>query len=224
MSTSSSTRMPCPDGAWDVRPATSPHRPRLHGDVVRLRADRRQRSRCACCTATSSAAATFSTPRKSTGRTTTRSLLGRFLTESRRATASSSRRSSASSSTRRPSDHAASTARRRTSARSATRASRASASSTIDLFYQHRVDPQVPIEDVDRRRWPSWSAPARSARSVCRRLDRRRCAARTRCIRVAALQTEYSLWTRESRRTACSRPAASSGSGSCRTARSGAGS
>ena len=38
---------------------------------------------------------------------------------------------------------------------------------------------------------------ARSATSACRRRRRRRSAARTRCIRSRALQTEYSLWSRD---------------------------
>ncbi|WP_027684762.1 aldo/keto reductase [Rhizobium leguminosarum] len=66
----------------------------------------------------------------------------------------------------------------------------------IDLYYQHRVDPDVPIEDVagtvreliaeGKVRWFGLSeAGARSIR-------------RAHAVQpVAALQSEYSLWTRE---------------------------
>jgi aryl-alcohol dehydrogenase-like predicted oxidoreductase len=66
----------------------------------------------------------------------------------------------------------------------------------IDLYYQHRVDPNVPIEDtigamgelVDagKVRWLGMSeaAPATIRRAV-------------KVHPIAALQTEYSLWTRD---------------------------
>ena len=46
-------------------------------------------------------------------------------------------------------------------------------------------------------RWRSWSSRARCATSGSRRPRRRRSAARTPCTRSRALQTEYSLWTRD---------------------------
>jgi aryl-alcohol dehydrogenase-like predicted oxidoreductase len=66
----------------------------------------------------------------------------------------------------------------------------------IDLYYQHRVDPNVPIEDTigamselvraGKVRWLGMSeaAPATIRRAV-------------KVHPIAALQTEYSLWTRD---------------------------
>ncbi len=67
---------------------------------------------------------------------------------------------------------------------------------TIDLYYQHRVDPEVPIEDVvgtlaelrDEGKLAHIGLSEASAETV------RRAAAVTP---IAALQTEYSLWTRD---------------------------
>ena len=59
----------------------------------------------------------------------------------------------------------------------------------IDLFYQHRVDPNVPIEDVagavkelmaGKSSWPK----ERSSTSGCRRPPRKPFAGRTRCSRL----------------------------------------
>lgn len=67
---------------------------------------------------------------------------------------------------------------------------------TIDLYYQHRVDPKTPIEDTvgamaelveaGKVRWLGLSeaAPATIRRAV-------------KVHPIAALQTEYSLWSRE---------------------------
>ncbi|MCQ9165934.1 aldo/keto reductase [Arthrobacter sp. STN4] len=67
---------------------------------------------------------------------------------------------------------------------------------TIDLFYQHRVDPQVPIEDV------AGTVSELIAEGKVRHFGLSEAAAHT--IRrahavhpVTALQSEYSLWTRE---------------------------
>ena len=51
----------------------------------------------------------------------------------------------------------------------------------IDLFYQHRVDPNVPIEDVAGRGQGTDRRRARSSISAFRSLVRRRFAARTPC-------------------------------------------
>jgi aryl-alcohol dehydrogenase-like predicted oxidoreductase len=66
---------------------------------------------------------------------------------------------------------------------------------TIDLFYQHRVDPQVPIEDV------AGTVKDLIAEGKVRNFGLSEAAAQT--IRrahvvqpVAAVQSEYSLWTR----------------------------
>ena len=67
---------------------------------------------------------------------------------------------------------------------------------TIDLFYQHRVDPEVPIEDV------AGAVKDLIAQGKVKHFGLSEAGART--IRrahavqpVAALQSEYSLWTRE---------------------------
>ena len=67
---------------------------------------------------------------------------------------------------------------------------------TIDLFYQHRVDPQVPIEDV------AGAVKELIAAGKVRHFGLSEAGAQT--IRrahavqpVTALQSEYSLWTRE---------------------------
>ena len=65
----------------------------------------------------------------------------------------------------------------------------------IDLLYQHRVDPDVPIEDDRRRRWRSWCAGkvrffGLSEAGVAN--IRRAHAVHP----MAALQSEYSLWER----------------------------
>ncbi len=67
---------------------------------------------------------------------------------------------------------------------------------TIDLLYQHRVDPQVPIEDVagavkdliQEGKVRSFGLSEASARTI------RRAHA---VHRVAAVQSEYSFWTRD---------------------------
>ncbi len=67
---------------------------------------------------------------------------------------------------------------------------------TIDLFYQHRVDPMVPIEDVvgtladlvDEGKILAIGLSEASAKTI------RRAAS---VHRITAVQTEYSLWSRE---------------------------
>ena len=90
----------------------------------------------------------------------------------------------------------ASTARPPTCARPATRRSSASAIETIDLYYQHRVDAKVPIEDT-----VGAMAELVTAGKV-RYLGLSEAAPET--IRrahavhpITALQTEYSLWSRD---------------------------
>ena len=89
----------------------------------------------------------------------------------------------------------------------------------IDLYYQHRVDPNVPIEETV-------GAMAELVREgKVRTLGLSEASAAT--IRrahavhpIAAVQSEYSLWSARSRGRRCCRPAASSASASCPTARS----
>ena len=87
------------------------------------------------------------------------------------------------------------TAGRSISARCATRRSSGSAD-VIDLFYQHRVDPDVPIEDV------AGAVKDLIAAGKVRHFGLSEAGAQT--VRrahavqpVTALQNEYSLWTRE---------------------------
>ena len=91
---------------------------------------------------------------------------------------------------------------------------------TIDLYYQHRVDPDDADRGHRRRDGRAGAPPARCGTSACRRPRRRRSAARAAVHPIAALQTEYSLWTPRSGGRSCSRRAASSASASWPTARS----
>ncbi len=84
---------------------------------------------------------------------------------------------------------------------------------TIDLLYQHRVDPNVPIEDVAGA-VKELIQPARSSTSGFPRQAQRPSVAHTRSSRVTALQSEYSLWWRKPRRK-CYRPSRNSESASC---------
>ena len=91
----------------------------------------------------------------------------------------------------------------------------------IDLYYQHRVDPNVAIEET-----VGAMAELVEAGKV-RHLGLSEAAPET--IRrahavhpITALQTEYSVWSRVSRRRRSCRPAGSSGSASSPTRRSGA--
>jgi aryl-alcohol dehydrogenase-like predicted oxidoreductase len=91
----------------------------------------------------------------------------------------------------------------------------------IDLFYQHRVDPSVPIEDVagtvrdliDEGKVKHFGLSEPGAE--------RRCAALTRCSRSRRFRTNIRCGPEGRRRTASSRRARTSASASCPTARSG---
>ena len=69
----------------------------------------------------------------------------------------------------------------------------------IDLFYQHRVDPAVPIEDVAGAVKDLIARGQGPALRAVRGRARRRSAEPTPSSRVTAVQSEYSLWTREPR-------------------------
>ena len=101
-------------------------------------------------------------------------------------------------------------------------ARRASASSTIDLYYLHRVDPAVPIEEtvgaMAELVAEGLVAPPRPERG--RAADAS--AARHAVHPIAAVQSEYSLWHRDARGEVLADAAASSGSASCPSARSAA--
>src|SRR6202795_129050 len=67
---------------------------------------------------------------------------------------------------------------------------------TIDLYYQHRVDPNTPIEDTVR----AMADLAKEGKVRYLGLSEASAATMRRAVRVhpiAALQTEYSLWTRD---------------------------
>ena len=171
-------------------------------------------------TTRSTSASTSSTPPTSTARTRTRS--SSAARSAAGATRSSSRRSSASCATRRSGDGARSTAGPSTCARRARRACARLGVDTIDLYYQHRVDPRRADRGDGRRDGRAGRRRARCATSGSRRPAPTRSGARRAVHPIAALQSEYSLWTREPEDGVLARPAASSASASCRTARSAA--
>ena len=93
----------------------------------------------------------------------------------------------------------------------------------VDLYYQHRVDKTVPIEEtVGALKELVEAGKVRHIGLSEASPDTIR---RAHAVHpVTALQSEYSLWTRDPETTACSRRCASSGSGSSPTRRSDAGS
>ena len=92
---------------------------------------------------------------------------------------------------------------------------------TIDLYYQHRVDPNTPIEDTVGAMADARARRARCATSACPK-RRPQTIRRAHAVHpIAALQTEYSLWSREPEDESCRR-CASSASASSPTARSAA--
>ena len=93
---------------------------------------------------------------------------------------------------------------------------------TIDLYYQHRVDPEVPIEETV-------GAMAELVEAGQGALPRALSEAAPATVRrahavhpIAALQTEYSLWSRDPEDGDTCRPCASSASAMSPTARSAA--
>ena len=98
---------------------------------------------------------------------------------------------------------------------------RASESTTIDLLYQHRVDPEHADRGGRRDGRGADRGRARSGTSACPKPGRRRSAARTPS-RPLPRSRASTRCGGDSRRTRCSRSARSWASGSCPTARSGA--
>ena len=89
----------------------------------------------------------------------------------------------------------------------------------IDLFYQHRVDPNVPIEDV------AGAVKELIAKGKVRHFGLSepgvQTVRRAHAVQpVTALQNEYSLWTRGPETNGILEAARSSASASCPTARS----
>ena len=82
-----------------------------------------------------------------------------------------------------------------TCARPATPRSRRLGVDHIDLYYQHRVDPKVPIEETVGAMAELVRAGQGPLPGALRGRRRRPSAARTRVHPISALQTEYSLWT-----------------------------
>ncbi len=70
----------------------------------------------------------------------------------------------------------------------------------IDLFYQHRVDPDVPIEDVAGAVKDLIARGQGQALRACRRRGAQTIRRAHAVQPVAALQSEYSLWWREPER------------------------
>ena len=68
---------------------------------------------------------------------------------------------------------------------------------TIDLLYQHRVDPDVPIEDVAGTIGAPDPGRQKVRITACRRRVRKRSGGRMKSQPVTAVQSEYSLWTRD---------------------------
>ena len=158
----------------------------FYGTATRARRSRQS-------TARSSSASRSSTRQTCTARSpTSASWVGRSQTG---ATRWSSRRSSATNATRTAAG-SASTVGPSTCTRPATRASKRLGVDYIDLYYQHRVDKKTPIEET-----VGAMAELVEAGKV-RHLGLSEAAPET--IRrahavhpITALQTEYSLWTRE---------------------------
>jgi aryl-alcohol dehydrogenase-like predicted oxidoreductase len=75
------------------------------------------------------------------------------------------------------------------------RRSGASASTSIDLYYQHRVDPETPIEETVGA-MAELVAEGKVGSSGSSEAGRRRSAARTPTHPISALQSEWSLWER----------------------------
>ena len=67
---------------------------------------------------------------------------------------------------------------------------------TIDLYYQHRVDPKCRSKKPSAP-WRIWSAPAKFVTWVYPKRLPKLFGALTSVHPIAALQTEYSLWSRE---------------------------
>ena len=170
-------------------------RPRLHGHVRVLRHRRRERGDRAPSTARSTSASPSSTPPTCTARSPTSS--------------SSAARSREPPRRGRCSPPSSATCAARTASSSASTATpeyvRSACDASlqrlgvdhIDLYYQHRVDPTVPIEETVGAMAElvagGQGPPPRPVRGG-RRHDPPR---RTPCTRSRALQTEYSLWTRD---------------------------
>ena len=66
----------------------------------------------------------------------------------------------------------------------------------IDLYYVHRVDKSIPIEDTVGELGAPRQSGRRSARSAYPRSRPTRCGALHAVHPIAAVQSEYSLWTR----------------------------
>ena len=116
---------------------------------------------------------------------------------------------------------AASTARPRTSASSIEGSLQRLGTDHIDLYYQHRVDPNVDDRGDGRRDGRAGRGRARSATSASARRRPRRSAAPTPSTRSPRCRPSTRCGPASPRRRSC-RPAASSGSASSPTRRSGA--
>ncbi len=92
----------------------------------------------------------------------------------------------------------------------------------IDLYYLHRWDKRDSHRGQSSARWRTWCAPARSARSVCPKWARRRCAARMPCT-PSWRCSPNTRCGRAIRKSRCWKSAAASARRSSRSARWAAG-
>ena len=67
----------------------------------------------------------------------------------------------------------------------------------IDLYYQHRVDPKTPIEETVGRHGGTGEGRQGTLSRPCRKPGEQTLRRAVKVHPIAALQTEYSLWTRD---------------------------
>ena len=193
----------------------SAHRPRLHGHELRLRPRQDRREMIAVIARRVEQGVTFFDTAEVYGPFTNEELVGEALQPFRDRVVIATKFGFAverTASRRRPGQPA------RAHPRGRRRVAEAAADDVIDLFYQHRVDPNVPIEDV-----------AGAVKELIRQGKVKHFGlseAGVQTIRrahavqpVAALQSEYSLWWREPEAGDPARRSRSSASASCRSAR-----
>ena len=176
------------------RPRGLRARTRLHGHVRVLRPARRRRVDRDASTARSSSASNFLDTADIYGPFTNEELVGQAICSGKR-DASCSPPSSASC--------AARTARSAASTAGPTTCARPRGSPAPARRRHDRPLLPAPRRSQRRRsrtrsaRWPSWCRPARCAISACPRPRRRRIRRAHKVHPITALQSEYSLWSRD---------------------------
>ena len=194
-------------------------RPRLHGDVrvLRRRATRPRRSPPS--TARSSSASPSSTRPTCTASARNEELVGRAIKGRRDEVVLATKFGNVRGAGRQA--RWASTAGPTTCAPACEASLQRLGVETIDLYYQHRVDPETPIEDTVGAMAELVPARARCATSACPRRRRRRSAAPTPCTRSRRCRPSTRCGAATPRTRSCRR-CASSASASSPTARSAA--